>query len=392
METQNGPADEEQWYDVPLCLQSHINCAELRFLRPPIHKQVGPEDFFAIRCNENYHDVKAALENERIYVRQFAMHAQQIWFYRSVSRQPILVVGNFDEKIIREQNRGIDAAVQRTIVVSPEKQNRFEIKIPETVDELYRVIGKDEDVQVLLAKAPTRWRTTVKKHHVPGFTVAHCFLKPQDIKQSYFGKLMFEKLWNIISSNNMKNQVTIRKSSATIEETMEVAKIFQQEMGSITLRTHAVLRATLLSELNAENLSILKQRFNGWKVFTDTPINAWGAPRDVAGQQQPKRTQQEPVVTEAMAEGKVVVKVDADYVIHHSVFTSLAQHFDGRIIKTIEAKYNDVPLAVLIALPHEREAEFDQLCLQGPFQVEELGNLYAKKLRGPKSRPSKPAV
>jgi hypothetical protein len=68
----------------------------------PKRQTLSPEAVYAARCNENYTDVKAALENGRSYVRAAALKAQVITIYRCIAKPPVIILSGFAVNEIKD--------------------------------------------------------------------------------------------------------------------------------------------------------------------------------------------------------------------------------------------------------------------------------------------------
>ena len=179
---------EETFFHVPETLKPFVEQREqIAFYAPKAGHVLRSDNVFAVRCNENYNDVKACLEGERAYIRNAAFRADHIVFYRAYGKQPILIIGCFDDAAIRNCGRSMDSAVDRSITVRPQKINRIEMPgVDAFVEEPWRVIGSVTAVDNLLAGAPASWRASVKLHHVEGFKVAQSSFAAK-IKSSHNG-------------------------------------------------------------------------------------------------------------------------------------------------------------------------------------------------------------
>ena len=129
---------------------------------------------------------------------------------------------------------------------------------------------------------------------------------------------------------------------------------------------------------------MLKATLPDWRIFSDTPLDVWAGAREQnanaprGGDKNNKRTQ-EPEVAEAIAQGNIVCKISADYVVHPTVFGQLASSWNAKIVKVIETKYNDVPLAALFAFSAAQADLVNELCAD-PFAIDDFGSYHAARV------------
>jgi hypothetical protein len=394
-----------QWLTLPATLADAVGIQSAAFYRPKAGHTLGTEDIYAVRCNENYVDIKAVLENERAYVRMALFRATKIFFYRCVGKQPLILMGHFDATAIKDGSRAIEAAVLRTTEAKSQKCLRIEVQKP--VDprdkknlsrKLFRVIGSAENVASFVKECQPFHYASAKPHFVPGVMVAHAFLCEEallDFKTfpSLYKTLLFEKVDNIVSSSNSAKQLTLRNPAASIDDVAAVGLRLQEYGCFATLRSNGTLRITIHgdSPVTADTVKALRGIVGlDWKIFTDTPINVWQRDREsiAAGPRAPAAPKKqgpprEPQVEQALAEGDIVVKISADHVVHPLDFVAIANFMNGTVIQHVISKYNDTPLAALIRAPPAQEANIQGL-LDEPFSIDEMGQWHAVRVRPPR--------
>jgi hypothetical protein len=388
--TQEPLAQEgDAFYNVPPTLREHVAVDSLPFYRPRRGHELTSTTMYAIRCNENYVDVKAAYEGERAYVRNAILRANGLWFYRAAGRQPIIIATNFEDKPIKSGGRAMEAAIGRTVFVVPAKRGiRIDIEL-QTADEPYRIIGTTPAIEEFIRDGPPRFHATVKPHHVEGLSICTAFLQPEDVAPATYGYLMFERLANIVSSNRSDCQLTLRNPEAAGNDAFAIAELLQNFGATVTLRTHNVLRATLSTDVNVDTVNQLTAILpTGWRIFTDTPLNVWAGSRSQGQNPRPAKQkttthknhkQQEPEVVAQQQQGNIVVKIAADYPVHYMTFEAIAASMDASILKICTTKFSDVPLAALLVFPPDAAESIDSLC-QEPFSIDEAGLWYATRV------------
>jgi hypothetical protein len=373
-------AGEETFFVVPKGFASYVGEDPIPFFKPTRGHTLTAAARFAVRSNEKYKDVKALIENERAYVRRAIFHAQQLYVYYVFGKNPIIVIGNFQTDIIKEEGRAIDAAVKRAIEVRPVKTHRMEIPLGDVNRPLlYRICGKTQDILHIEKTAKHDMFFTHKEHHVQGITQAHAYIKPSDDLKKLYSKFMFEEVENIITSNKAAFQITARNETATIDEIFKVAEKLQHFEAKLFLRTHGTLRITLPYEVTTETVLTLQKLFNDkkWRIFTDTPINIWKTPNQTTINH--KKTQ-DPDVAQALKNG-IVVKISADYIAHPSRYEAIASSIGGSLIRFIQSKFEDIPQAALISIPSQNANQVEEL-LSSPFSVEPDGLFCAVRVGG----------
>ena len=187
---------------------------------------------------------------------------------------------------------------------------------------------------------------------------------------------------------------------------MQIAEGMQGYGAGVTLRTYGVLRLTLETDVTPEIVETLKGMLNqmeiNYKIFTDTPIDVWAAAREQRAKmnelkqvnRERKKAQREAVTAEREArkqhrvrtitpeeqaildDGKVIVKLAVDCVVQPTVYESVAKHLGGQVMSLIEAKYTDVPLVAIIAVP---PSDLLEEMLSEPFEVN-TGIMYATRV------------
>ena len=151
------------------------------------------------------------------------------------------------------------------------------------------------------------------------------------------------------------------------------------------------MRATLAEHVTPESFAQLQKDLPTWKIFSDTPLEVIAKKQSTReADNKKKRTppkpptrQQPPAVEKAFAEGMAVYRVAADHLPHPSAFDAIAESFGGTVVHRVEAKFTEVPMAALIAIPHNEsnDAAWAQMCVE-PFSCL-AGLWYATLVRPP---------
>jgi hypothetical protein len=382
MEANAGHMQPElQWFVVPPTLQPFVNeLQSIVFYRPKAGHQLAADATYAVRLNEAYTDVKAALENERAYVRAAALKAGRIVFYPCIGKNPVMVLSGFEEKPIREGNRAMEAAVGRAVTVRPQKAHRLETAM--THDTVFvRVCGQQALISKLAKHAASHGRPIdVKQHHVEGAFFANLHVHPEKLTAKITSKMCVTYVQDITSSVNAEYQLTMRRHGATAEETIEIGTHIQVIGGRTHLRTHGTLRATMPQKVTADVVASLRASYPEWSIYTDTPTNVWASAPAHPTTAKPK-TAPIPDVTAAVQCGHQVFKIQADYTPSPQSFQAIANALQGQLIHVVEAKFTDAPMSCFISLP----ASADVSSLAAPFAIDDWGHWYASPVRGPKT-------
>jgi len=381
------PPPMDEYFIVPERLAEAIKCDTIRFYRPRLNHTLTQNDRYAVRCNESYLDIKAALEGERAYVRLAALKAQEIWFYRCNGKPPIIIIGNFSCDIIKAPgSRAIDDAANRCVTVKPTKSHHIQIDYDKNIEH-YRITGPLSEIMELsaLATADIHWST--KQHHVEGWMVAHAFLSADKARELFEtgAKVMFDKVTHITTSTFGASQITMRSDTASYDETLAVAMAIRSAGGWSHLRTHRTLRATLAKIVDADTLQELKKSYPGWKIFSDTPISAWAGNRqETQREERPKKPKQQwrdVEVQQALSQQKPVVKISADHMPNPEAVKAICHHFNAQLIKIVQARFTDSPMSFVIAFnPSTTEAHLNAI-LSEPFAIDDQGLWYATRVQ-----------
>jgi hypothetical protein len=356
---------------------------EVPWLRPSTGAACDKNSTYAVRLNEAYEDIKAALESERWYVRNMAMRANNILFYRCVGKNPVLILGSFEKTPIRtETTRAMDDACSRAAVVKPQKFNRIEAGSPEGDHQFVRICGTTEEIEKFaehINRDTGANVTQVKHHHVAGLAYCHLYLKPESIEKINTKLFVYCNMKNIISSHNASRQFTVRCPNATLEQTLEVASQFAILQHEVYVRTHGTLRVTLNGgEVSQEFVEQVLTAFPGWKVFTDTPMSVWaGSQNDPTKPKKKQPTKPKiPEVTEALKSKKKVFKIVADHLPMQDSFRRVAKALKGDILHEIDAKWTDAQMGFFIAF----DVDVDTSLLSDPFAIDDSGLWYATQI------------
>lgn len=367
-----------QHFIVPPTLAPHVgDLQSIVFYRPKAGHTLQHDSVYAVRLNEGYLDAKAALENERAYVRAAALRAGCLIFYRCMGKNPILIMSSFEDKTIRDGNRAIEAAVDRTRTVRPAKVNRIETGLAEDTT-FVRICGPEKVLQIIAKTASQRGhQADIKQHHVQGSFYMNLHVAPGKISDKLRSKVLITHVHDIISSRLADQQLTLRRNGATLEETMNIATDLQTLGARTHLRTNGTIRVTLTEKVTPKFTADLKAAYPGWSVFTDTPINVWAN-----SQQSAPSVNKIPAVTQAVAQGEKAFKLQADYIPHPNAFEAIAKTIGATLLHVVAAKYTDGPMSCFVALP----AGADVSLFDAPFAIDEWGLWYAVPVRAPKSK------
>jgi len=365
-------AQKTDEFIVPPALSKYLgdDVKRIPFYRPTQGHQLTPQDTYAVRLNETYQDVGAALEWERIHVRAAMLRAEKMYFYKCSAKNPILVLHGFAAFNLRDGNdRVTDSAKKRCITVTP-FTNIIKVKssIATQTRKLYRATGTVEMLQRLAASPlyKQEMHMTTKDSHIEGFAVAHLYLT--DVELTAVRDLaLLEDISNIHNSANEKRQVTIRKNGATLE-LVQIALRLQATGVTACLRTHGTVRVTFPREVNARTLQELRVKNPTVRFFTDTPVSVWGTNRVETPIEKP------PVPT-----GKKLMKISADYLPHPDHFKTVATHFKGTVHQIRPSKYTDRPMSCLIVIESsvstsDWEASAHQFGPEGLWYISAVGS------------------
>ena len=96
----------------------------------------------------------------------------------------------------------------------------------------------------------------------------------------------------------------------------------------------------------------------GWKIFTDTPLDVWAADREGNAptnkqNKPPAKATSEPVRAAFKDDSKIVCRLAADYIAHSAMFTKICAHFGAELVELSNAKYTDGPMSALITFKKE---------------------------------------
>lgn len=383
------PASTKDIFVVPPLLQQHLQATSVPFYQPKLGHQLSPDSFFAVRCNEAYMDVRAALENERAYVRKALLQANHITFYRCAGSNPVLVMHTFDPQAIEGEGRAIDLAAQRCTTITPQKRR---VEIPNAAQEVkhHRLTGTNECIIEAQALMPRTCYLAVKPSHLEGCSVAHAYLNEEQLLEVK-KVVLVEEHFNIISSQNQNFQVTMRDNAASTTRLIEVGLEIQKKGALTTMRTSGTLRVTLPTELTSETFNALKAEFASFKIFTDTPMSVWAPARveerEAKMQQRAAKQKAIATATQRRAEkaqkaqarydaqdNRPKAKLAADFIPHPSRFEQVARALGAEVLELSAAKYTDGPMSALIALPNQEA--LDALLALPPFTTDDSDNTW----------------
>jgi hypothetical protein len=218
-----------------------------------------PDAVYAVRCNENYIDVKAALENERSYVRAAALKANIITMYRCIAKHPVMILAGFSANDIKEATtRSIEAAVNRATVLRPATGNRMmDIGGVNGYDPLFRMTGPDDVIAAFAARALPTQHFHTKKYHVDGCSVAHAYMSAEEVQEAR-KHVLIEEVGNIVSSRKASQQLTLRDNNLNPASLLRLGLKLQDAGAGVYMRTYGTLRVTLTETVTAATHTWLK--------------------------------------------------------------------------------------------------------------------------------------
>lgn len=328
------------------------------FLRPSEGHTLHAAATYAVRCNEAYRTVRAALEWERAYVRQAMQRAQHIIFIKCSGKHPVMIMTKFAPTTITEPGKtASEAAKERATIITP-LTNTIKVKLDNNDEEgeerreLYRMTLPTAAVKDIPGMADPQRHMSVRDHHVTDMSIVHGFLTDQQCEEiKAFSPI--ERVSNIIDSTAEKSQITLRKHKVDTTELLKICEKLQQEGATTTVRTFGVIRATMSEEVTPNKLKELRARHAGFAVFPDTPINAWGGSRDDVTPLKP------------VPKGSRLMKIAADYIPRPSTFAKVAKLLKGELHTVRPSRYTDAPMVAIIAVKADEDlSRFDDAALE----------------------------
>mgnify|MGYP005848528383 CR=1 FL=1 len=333
---------------------SGLQCDQVAFLRgKALGQPLGPDNAYAIRCNEHYEDGAAAIEGERTHARAAMLKAGSILVFYPHGKRPIIILSKFEQANIKcATERATDAAKKRIRCMKRSASVKLQVQKRDTPGQL-RIIGKNADLEEIARKVPVESFWTVRPHHIDGISTAHVYMSDETAKQvlSSFN-VTIERVSNIVSSANSSKQLTIRKDNTTFDNMTDLISKLQRgqaipssKAASTTYRTHGTLRVTLDVDVTSSIVNELRRAFPGFSVFSDTPLNAW-APGSNDKPAAPRKPVQE---------GTKLVNISANYQPHPSTFEAIATAWGGQVHTIRDNKYTDRAMSALVAVPREKD-------------------------------------
>ena len=189
------------------------------FLRgKALGQPLGPDNVYAIRCNEQYVDGEAAIEGERTHARAAMLKAGSIHLFFPHGKRPIIILSKFEQSNIKSATeRATDAAKKRIRCMKRSASTKLEVKKRDIPGQL-RIIGKNADLEEIARKVPAESFWAVRSHHIDGLSTAHVYLTDEVAKQVLDSfNVTIERVSNIVSSLNSSKQLTIRKDNTTFD-------------------------------------------------------------------------------------------------------------------------------------------------------------------------------
>lgn len=334
---------------------SGLKCDQIPFLRGKSFGQpLGPEDAYAIRCNEHYEDGAAAIEGERTHARAAMLKAGSILVFFPNGKRPIIILSKFEQSNIKcATERATDAAKKRIRCMKRSASKTLKVEKGANPSQL-RIIGKNADLEEIARKVPVESFWTVRNHHIEGISTAHVYMTDEVAKQVLDSfNVTIERVSNIVSSVHSSKQLTIRKDNTTFEDMTDVIGKLQRgqaisssKAASTTYRTHGTLRVTLDVDVTSSIVNELRRAFPGYSVFSDTPLNAWAPGSNDAKPAAPRKPVQE---------GTKLINISANYQPHPLTFEAIAKAWGGKVHTIRDNKYTDRAMSALIAVPREKD-------------------------------------
>ena len=367
----------EQFYFTPPSWTNKVNHEKLPFYGPKsFGHQLTPDAAYAVRCNEAYKDAKAALEGERGHVRNAAIRAETIFFHRANGQKPILIMMNFSPNVIATRGAQFavsDAATRAETLVADRYQelkvNRTEGQQAEHIQ--YRLVGPTSVIKKLATQSQPSHFFTCRNHHIDGAMVAHCYLKEHEVTR-LSTKMCVERLANIHTSNSYTHQFTMRHKEADAAKLFEVALALQANGCLTTIRTWGTLRVTAANSLEPAHVAALRKQYPDFKIYLDTPVNAWASGHDEIAGTHKKKHVSTPEFTAAKQSGQKLARISADYYPHPSDFKAVAEALGASVVETCTAVYTDAPMSAIICFP--ADLDVTALLQQPPFTISEEGS------------------
>lgn len=335
---------------------------EVPFYRPKVGHQLAPSSWFAVRLNERYHDTAAALEGERSHVRNAALRAEHIIMHPCWKKNPVLLLGLFAAEPIESGNdRLLDACKKRAVLLETTR-HRIDVG-PLDEGTRYRITGPTEAITKYNATAGASMHFSSKPSHIEGATVATAILTAEQAQQAA-REVLVEKTDNILRSNNADRQLTLRKSGVDSNVLLHIGLSLQKSHGALVyLRSYGSLRITLPTAITPATITAIRKAYEGFRVYTDTPLDAWGPARN-----QPPRSE---AFHEARRAGRVIAAISADYVPLPDRFEKLAKALGGDLLEIGPAKFTEAPMTANVGFDTAAWAEAQKLLANGPLQLGE---------------------
>ena len=331
-----------------------LECDRIDFLRgKALGQPLGPDNVYAIRCNEQYVDGEAAIEGERTHARAAMLKAGSIHLFFPHGKRPIIILSKFEQSNIKSATeRATDAAKKRIRCMKRSASTKLEVKKRDVPGQL-RIIGKNADLEEIARKVPAESFWAVRSHHIDGLSTAHVYLTDEVAKQVLDSfNVTIERVSNIVSSVNSSKQLTIRKDNTTFDNMSDLIGKLQRgqavpssKAASTTYRTHGTLRVTLDVDVTSAVVNELRRAFPGYSVFSDTPLNAW-APGSNDKPAAPRKPVQD---------GTKLINISANYQPHPSTFNAIAEAWGGQVHTIRDNKYTDRAMSALVAVPREKD-------------------------------------
>jgi len=161
-----------------------LECDRIDFLRgKALGQPLGPDNVYAIRCNEQYVDGEAAIEGERTHARAAMLKAGSIHLFFPHGKRPIIILSKFEQSNIKSATeRATDAAKKRIRCMKRSASTKLEVKKRDIPGQL-RIIGKNADLEEIARKVPAESFWAVRSHHIDGLSTAHVYLTDEVAKQ-----------------------------------------------------------------------------------------------------------------------------------------------------------------------------------------------------------------
>lgn len=355
------PGDGINVFIVPKEHREAFGASSMMYLRPSKDMKLGPNEMYAVRCNEKFEDMPIVINGERGYVRDALLRAGKIFFYRCPGSNPILVMSAFAATAWSAPagTRNVDAIADRTTTIR--QPFTATSNIPFTTDRYYvRATILSHEIDGLVQLLPEAVVGT-RVGHVEGTLIVTLAVNGPDADKLRATKIPFMPLKFITSSLGADCKLTIRtKEERTPKQLMDICgKIQLLGSACAIFSTHKSIRVCMPNALTTAMIRTLRlaveTKLEQTMCFTDVPLGTWNSGNTITTEE----TLPEP--TEEQKSKGIIRILRAE---HHPLpgeFAIVTAHLKCTVLAYGTSKFTDTVMSALVVFKKEEKTRVEAL-------------------------------